>query len=355
MVIVLFSLLVSCNDSDTLNTESNASTGAKPTAIVIHGGAGNLVKLSLTPSEEVEFKSTISNALLAGNEILINGGNAVDAVEAAIKLLEDSPLFNAGKGAVFTHEGRNELDAAIMDGKDLSCGAVTGLRHIQNPISLAKLVMQQSEFVFLSGDGAEEFAVKHGFQLVDTSYFFTQHRWEQLQKNLKENEKNASTGDQKAALDEPGINDDFKFGTVGCVALDSHGNLAAGTSTGGTSNKQFGRIGDSPVIGAGTYANNKNCAVSCTGRGEDFIRNVVAYDIAALMSYSDLSLDSAVSRVIHDKLKPSGGRGGCIAIDGNANISMHFTTSGMYRGYIDKEGNSNVMIYRTAGDTIGVR
>ncbi|HRP61064.1 MAG TPA: isoaspartyl peptidase/L-asparaginase, partial [Vicingus sp.] len=254
----------------------------KKFAIAIHGGAGTILKKNMTELQEKEYKQKLDEALNAGYVILEKGGSAIDATEAAIKIMEDSPLFNAGKGAVFTNAETNELDAAIMNGNTLEAGAVAGVTHIKNPISLAKLVMNKSEHVLMIGSGAENFAKQHKMILVDTSYFFDENRFNQLQK-LKQTEKT-----KLDHSDEQGDISNFKdskFGTVGAVALDQHGNIAAATSTGGMTNKKYGRVGDSPIIGAGTYANNNTCAVSCTGHGEFFIRNVVAYDVSALMEY----------------------------------------------------------------------
>jgi beta-aspartyl-peptidase (threonine type) len=245
-------------------------------------------------------------------------------------VLEDNPLFNAGKGAVFTHEGTNELDASIMDGKSLKAGAVAAVKHIRNPISLARLVMEKSPHVMLEGDGAEAFAKRMGITFVDQKYFYTDERWQELQKEKA-----------KAAL----ASDKDKHGTVGAVALDQAGNLAAGTSTGGTTNKQFGRIGDSPIIGAGTYANNHTCAVSCTGDGEYFIRSVVAHDISAMMEYKGMSVQEAAQTAL-DKVGRLGGTGGLIALDKNGNLTMPFNTSGMYRGAVSADGKITVEIYK---------
>lgn len=313
-------------------------------AIAVHGGAGNLKKLGLTPEQQKNYRDTLELALHTGYEILKKGGSSVDAVAAAINVLEDSPLFNAGKGSVFTNDSINEMDAAIMNGANLKCGAVAGVRTIKNPINAARAVMDSSQFVFLSGRGAEKFATEQHLQIVDPSYFYTQSRWDQLQKLIKtdtvELDHDSTTGDMDITPFK-----DQKFGTVGCVAIDQYGNLAAGTSTGGIANKKYNRIGDSPLIGAGTYANNKTCAVSCTGKGEDFIRLVVAYDISALMQYRNISLKDAATYVIMQKLKKAGGRGGCIAMDKNGHILMPYTTDGMFRGYIDATGKMNVMIW----------
>ncbi|MFI5252725.1 MAG: isoaspartyl peptidase/L-asparaginase family protein [Bacteroidota bacterium] len=315
----------------------HAQNGANHrTRIVIHGGAGTILKNNMTPEREKEYIDKITEVLLAGDSVLQHGGSSLDAVETTIRMMEDSPLFNAGKGAVFTHDGTNELDASIMDGDSLKAGAVASVKHIKNPISLARMVMEKSPHVMMVGDGAEKFATENGMQLVDQKYFYTKRRWDELQKTL--NSKDTS----KPYTDTT----ERKHGTVGCVALDKDGNLAAGTSTGGMTNKMYGRVGDSPIIGAGTYANNKTCAVSSTGWGEYFIRSVVAYDISALMEYKGLSVSDAANTVIMDKLTKAGGTGGVIALDRNGNIAMPFNTAGMYRAYIDENGKPVVKIYK---------
>lgn len=303
--------------------------------IVIHGGAGSIVPGRYTADEEAEYRRKLNQALQTGYGVLESGGTSLDAVEAAINILEDSPLFNSGKGAVFTANGLNELDASIMNGKTLEAGAVARLRHIKNPITLARAVMEKSKHVMMVGDGAEQFAVQNGFELVDSSYFFTKERWESLQRVL-ENEKN---NDQSSLYGS-----DSKFGTVGAAALDKHGNLAAGTSTGGMTNKKYGRVGDSPIIGAGTYANNKTCAISATGHGEYFIRLNVTHDISAMMEYQNKSLKEAADEVIYEKLELLGGDGGVIAIDKSGNIAMPFNTPGMFRGY-KLEGEDPVVLF----------
>ncbi len=305
--------------------------------LVIHGGAGTILKSHMTPELEKAYTDKLTEALNTGYDILKKGGTSLDAVEASIRILEDSPLFNAGKGAVFTGEGTNELDSSIMDGRTLSAGAVAGVKHIKNPISLARLVMEKSPHVMMVGTGAEAFASEHGIQMVDEKYFYTEKRWKELQ-HEKQMEK-----EKKPEKPEP---PDKKFGTVGCVALDKRGDLAAGTSTGGMTNKKFGRVGDSPIIGAGTYANNKTCAVSATGHGEYFIRLGIARDISAMMEYKGVSLKTAAEAVIMDKLTALGGTGGVIAIDKDGNIAMPFNTDGMYRAYIDDNGKPVVKIYK---------
>lgn len=293
-------------------------------AIAIHGGAGTILKSTMTPEKEVAYTQALQDAINAGETILKNGGAALDAVELAIVSLENNPLFNAGKGSVFTKTGKHEMDACIMNGKDLTAGAVAGVSNIKNPISLSRAVMEKSEHVFLAGLGALDFAKKINAKFEDDDYFFVQMRYDQLQMALKSD---------TMILDH--IEDTFetgekKFGTVGAVAIDIHGNLAAGTSTGGMTNKNYGRIGDTPMVGAGTYANN-TCAISCTGHGEFFIRSVVAYDISCLMEYKGLSLKEACDIVVMDKLVKIGGEGGLIAIDKNGNIELPFNSEGMYR------------------------
>ncbi len=299
--------------------------------MAIHGGAGTISQENLTPEKERAYREKLTQALTAGYNILKEGGSSMDAVQAAIIIMEDSPLFNAGKGAAFNHHGVNEMDASIMDGKSRNSGAVAGVRLIKNPIKLARLVMDKSPHVMMAGEGAEVFAAQNNVATAAAEYFHTEKRWNALQKVLRHERL------------EPRM--DHKFGTVGAVALDQKGNLAAGTSTGGMTNKRFGRIGDSPLIGAGTYANNITCAVSATGHGEYFIRSVVAYDISALMEYKGMSLHEASNFVINKKLKKFGGSGGVIAIDKHGNVAMPFNTAGMYRGSVRKDGEIVVDIY----------
>jgi L-asparaginase / beta-aspartyl-peptidase len=314
-------------------------TDQKKFGLVIHGGAGTIERGKMTPEREREYRAGLERALTAGWEILKRGGSSLDATEAAVRVLEDDPHFNAGKGAVFTNAGTNELDAAIMDGKTLKAGAVASVKHVKNPITLARLVMEKSPHVMLDCAGAEAFAKENGVELVDQKYFFTQERWDALQK-LKAAEKTGGSGDKKFI-----ISDQDRHGTVGAVALDQNGNLAVATSTGGTTNKRPGRIGDSPVIGAGTYANNMTCAVSGTGDGECFIRSVAGHDVSALMEYRGMSLQEAGQTVL-DKVAKLGGTGGLIAIDRQGNITLPFNTNGMYRGYVDPSGKFVVEIYR---------
>jgi beta-aspartyl-peptidase (threonine type) len=303
------------------------------TGIAIHGGAGTILRSTMTPELQMQYEGGLQAALDAGYAILDAGGSAVDAVAAAVASMEDFPLFNAGKGAVFNHIGMHEMDAAIMNGKTLEAGAVCGISHVKNPVLVAQEVMLHSGHVMLGGKGAEEFARARGMAVEDDAYFFTQQRYDQWQQALKED---------KVQLDHT----DKKFGTVGAVALDKEGNLAAATSTGGLTNKKFGRIGDSPVIGAGTYANNHTCAISCTGVGELFIRSVVAYDISCLMDYKGLSLKEACDLVVLDKLVKIEGEGGLIAIDKEGNIEMTFNSEGMYRACKDSNGRNEMLIYK---------
>jgi beta-aspartyl-peptidase (threonine type) len=313
----------------------------QPFGFVLHGGAGTIERSRMTAERERAYRDKLSEALLAGFGVLKKGGACLDAVVAAITLLEDSPLFNAGKGAVFTHEGTNELDSSIMDGRTLKAGAVAGLKRVKNPILLARLVMEQSPHVMMTGEGAEAFAVQKGVELVDPKYFYTEERWQQLQKAL-EAEKNPPPKTSKL---EPAPFDEHKFGTVGAVALDQSGNLGAGTSTGGTTNKRFGRVGDSPIIGAGTYADNETCGVSCTGDGEYFIRVAVAHDVSAQMRYGGKTVERAAADSL-EKVGKIGGTGGLIALDRRGNFAMPFNTSGMYRGWIGADGQPHVLIYR---------
>ncbi len=300
------------------------SGSTKSYTLVIHGGAGTILKKNMTPEREAAIRTVMNAAMDIGEQILKEGGSASDAVEQTIIALENSPYFNAGKGAVFTHAGKNELDASFMEGRSQHAGAVGGVTNVKNPIRAARAVMEKSEHVLLTGRGAEQFAKEQGLEIVDPDYFFTKSRWESLQKVKA---KEGSTGQ----ILNPA--DDSKFGTVGCVALDKSGNLAAGTSTGGMTNKRYNRLGDSPIIGAGTYANNATCAVSCTGHGEFFIRYVVAYDVSALMEYKGLSLQEAANHVVLEKLVAKKGSGGLIAVDAKGHIAMPFNTPGMYRGY----------------------
>ena len=314
---ILVVIIISCS-------EKNQEFPIKqPIAIVVHGGAGTILKKNMSDEKEKRYKSKLEEAIRTGYQVLQNGGTSLDAVEQTIMILEDSPLFNAGKGAVFTHDKRNELDASIMDGSNLKAGAVAGVTQIKNPIRAARAVMEKSEHVLLAREGAEQFALFQKLDTVSPTYFFTEKRARSLERAIKEE----------------------KFGTVGCVALDRNGNIAAGTSTGGMTNKRWGRIGDSPIIGAGTYANNKTCGVSSTGWGEYFIRGVVAHDISAMMEYGGKSLKESANHVIHHKLTELGGSGGIIALDQKGNMVMEFNTEGMYRGYMNEDSLS-ILIYK---------
>ncbi|WP_133129768.1 isoaspartyl peptidase/L-asparaginase family protein [Legionella yabuuchiae] len=311
---------------------------------VIHGGAGVIPRGRLTFKQEKAYRAKLEEAVLGGYNALKEGKTGLDAVEIAIRILEDSPLFNAGKGAVFTADGKNELEASIMDGKSLNAGAVAGLHRVKNPITLARAVMDRSPHVMMIGEGAERFAEEMKIELVTPKYYFTQRRWDSLQKII-EAEQDKKKKDSAAFSTEQDLPEN-RFGTVGAVALDKDGNLAAGTSTGGMTYKKYGRVGDVPVIGAGTYADNATCAVSATGWGEFFIRLTVARDIAALMEYRALSVQQAADAVIQQKLQKAGGGGGVIAIDKFGNIGISFNSEGMYRAYIDKEGKPVVEIYK---------
>ncbi|WP_022826191.1 isoaspartyl peptidase/L-asparaginase family protein [Hymenobacter norwichensis] len=350
-VLGLSLLAAGCNSpssSPVAATETPATPPADQTkyVLVVHGGAGTILKSKMTPEKEAAYRAALTKALQTGYDQLQAGKTSLDAVEAAIHILEDSPLFNAGKGAVFTHAGRNEMDAAIMDGKTLQAGAVAGVTVIRNPISAARAVMDKSEHVMMVGPGAEQFARQVGLTLVDPSYFYTEERWKGLQDAIREDSTKARLDhDDRKAARLGGGQHDYKFGTVGCVALDKAGNLAAGTSTGGMTNKKFGRVGDAPLIGAGTYANNATAGISCTGWGEFFIRSVVAHDISALMEYKDLSVDEA-TRTVLEKVAKLGGDGGLIALDRQGHASLPFNTAGMYRGTITGDGKIEVKIYK---------
>jgi len=310
-------------------------------SIAIHGGAGTILKEDMSPELEEAYRAGLSDALEAGYAVLKTGGSAVNAVRAAIIVLEDNALFNAGKGAVFTKKGVNELDAAIMDGKTLEAGSIAGVRNIRNPIELAAEVMLYSGHVFLSGKGANDFAIKQGIKFEPDEYFYSQYRYEQW-REIRDSDLYQLDHKSDALV---GLMKDKKFGTVGAVACDSEGNIAAGTSTGGMTNKQFGRIGDSPIIGAGTYANNKTCAISCTGHGEIFIRAVAAHDVSCLMEYKEMSLTEACEYVVMKKLVELKGEGGLIGMDTNGNATFVFNSAGMYRGLISSDGEKRVAIY----------
>ena len=325
LILLSYLLIISCS------IDSNENK----IGIVIHGGAGTILKENMTPELEKSYMIKLEEAVTAGYDILKNGGSSKDAVEQAIRVMEDSPLFNAGVGAVLTNDERVSLDASFMDGKDLNAGAIAGSSYIKNPISAAIAVMEKSPHVFLSSKGADDFAIEMGIDTVSNSYFITERRIKSLRR-LKE--RNSVT------YEDPFIKD-TKYGTVGSVAIDINGNISAGTSTGGTTNKIWGRIGDVPIIGAGNYANNQCCGISATGWGEHFIRNVVAYDIAAQMMYKNKNITDASKKSL-DKVKATGGDGGVIGLDKNGNVAMEFNTAGMYRAHIDNKGNITIKIYK---------
>lgn len=323
---------------------ATSQDAAAPIAFAIHGGAGTITRGSMTPETEAAYRAKLEEALRAGYGVLEGGGASLDAVVAAIRIMEESDLFNAGKGAVFTSEGTVELDASIMDGGTRAAGAVAGVTRVRSPIELARLVMERSPHVMMVGAGAEAFGAEQGVEMVENAFFHTERRRRQLERVQQE------AGTTGAALDSvrdpllsPGAD---RVGTVGAVALDRSGNLAAGTSTGGMTNKQFGRVGDSPIIGAGTYADNATCAVSATGHGEYFIRGVIAHDIAARMAYGGATLAGAADAVIMDDLTARGGTGGVIAVDRDGRVAMPFNTEGMYRAAIDASGTTTIEIYR---------
>lgn len=346
-LLCLYLVFFSCKNEEELKGYSKSkaieTTQTNQYAIVIHGGAGTILKENMSAEDEAAYKLKLEEAIRVGHNILKNGGSSLDAVEQTIHIMENSPLFNAGKGAVFTNAGTNELDASIMDGKTLNAGASAGTKTVKNPISLARAIMERSPHVMLAGYGADMFAKEQELEIVDSTYFYTEDRMNSLErvKNFEANKK----GGHKSAFYDATIKDS-KFGTVGCVALDKHGNLAAGTSTGGMTNKRWGRVGDSPIIGAGTYANNNTCAVSSTGWGEFFIRAMVAHDISALMDYKGLTLQEAAREVIQKKVPELGGDGGIIAVDKNGNMVMEFNTDGMYRATMNDKGDLTLGIYK---------
>ncbi|RYZ20017.1 MAG: isoaspartyl peptidase/L-asparaginase [Chitinophagaceae bacterium] len=332
--------------------KTNKKSAKRPDfMLVIHGGAGTILKKNMTPELEAAYQRGLQSALQAGYAVLERGGSALDAVEATVRVLEDDSLLNAGRGAVFTNEGRNELDAAIMDGATLKAGSVASVTTIRNPVTAARAVMEKTEHVMLIGPGAEKFAQQQGLDIVDPSYFYTARAWRALQRAKAldsaqaQQKEGAVTPKQEALLRQPG-NRDYKYGTVGAVALDKAGNLAAATSTGGMTNKKFGRVGDAPIIGAGTFASNATCAISCTGWGEFFIRLSVARSVSDLMEYKGWSVQKAADEMIQKKVPALGGDGGLIALDKNGNFTMSFNTPGMYRGYIGPDGKGVVKIYK---------
>jgi len=310
-------------------------------SIAIHGGAGTIIKEHLTPELEAEYRKALKESMDAGYLVLSTGGSAVNAVKAAVVMLEDNVLFNAGRGSVFTHKGSHEMDAAIMDGNTLAAGAVAGVRNIRNPVELAEKVMLHSSHVFLGGQGANEFAVMQGIKFEPNEYFYSDFRYNQWQEIR---ESDSYQLDHSSAKTESALKDK-KFGTVGAVACDSHGNVAAATSTGGMTNKQYGRIGDSPMIGAGTYANNNTCAISCTGHGEIFIKAVAAYDVSCLMEYKKMNLREACEEVVMKKLVALHGEGGLIGADAKGNVALVFNSPGMYRGFRNSNGENLIAVY----------
>ncbi|MGL5388821.1 MAG: isoaspartyl peptidase/L-asparaginase family protein [Serratia sp. (in: enterobacteria)] len=318
---------------------------SKP-VIAIHGGAGAISRAALSAEKEQRYIQALSDIVAAGQAILAEGGSALDAVTQAVRLLEECPLFNAGKGAVFTHQGTHELDACVMDGRTCDAGAVAGVSRIRNPVLAARAVLENSTHVLFGGEGAERFAANHGLEMVEPDFFFTQERFDQLHRAQAEQGRVLLDHDGAAALSDDPLDPDRKFGTVGAVALDALGNLAAATSTGGMTNKAAGRIGDTPIIGAGCYANNATVAVSSTGTGEIFMRTVAAYDVSALIEYAGLTLQQASDKVVMEKLLALGGSGGLIAIDRFGNVALPFNSEGMYRGFGYVGDAPSVGIYR---------
>mgnify|MGYP006142849729 CR=1 FL=1 len=346
LILSFLIVLLGCKNETTLSSEEKRdATKQNEFAIIIHGGAGTILKKNMSDEKEVEYKAKLEEAIKVGHAILKNGGTSQDAVLRTIQVMEESPLFNAGKGAVFTHEETNELDASFMDGKTLNAGAVAGVKNVKSPIELAIKIMTDSDHVMLSGKGASIFAKEKGLEIVDPSYFYTESRFKSLQRIKNSVKTELDHDDKKAAFYDADIKNS-KFGTVGCVALDKNGNISAGTSTGGMTNKRWGRIGDAPIIGSGTYANNRTCGVSSTGWGEYFIRGQIAYDISAQMEYQQKTLKEATSDVIQNKLTKLGGTGGVVALDKNGNMSFEFNTAGMYRASMNDKGELVVKIYK---------
>ena len=345
-IISMVCISFSCNNSiDPASAEKIASEKQSEFAIIIHGGAGTILRGNLSMKKEKAYRDKLEEAIRTGYTILKNGGTSQLAVVKTIQIMEASPLFNAGKGAVFTHEETNELDASFMDGETLNAGAVAGVKNVKSPIELAVKIMTDSEHVMLSGEGASIFAKEKGLEMVDPAYFYTERRFKSLQRIKNKVKTELDSDDKKAAFYDTDIKN-AKFGTVGCVALDKNGNIAAGTSTGGMTNKRWGRIGDAPIIGSGTYANNKTCGVSSTGWGEYFIRSQVAYDISAQIEYQKKTLKEATKDVIQNKLTKLGGTGGVVALDKNGNMSFEFNTSGMYRASMNDTGELVLKIYK---------
>ena len=340
-LLILLAFLISCNQEKTVKEEVKTRE-PNSFAIVIHGGAGGIKKEYFTEEQQEAYKAKLQEALNAGYAVLEKGGISLDAVQAAINVMEDSPLFNAGKGSVYNSEGNQEMDAAIMDGKTLNSGAIAGVNHIKNPILAARIVMDSSSHVLLSGKGAEIMASKYGIEMVDSSYFFTEKRMNQL-KELQGKEKTKL--DHTAFLINNELIDDHKFGTVGAVAIDKNGNIASGTSTGGMTNKKYGRIGDVPIIGAGTYANNETCGISATGTGEYFIRTVAAHEVSSLIKYKGVTPANALNEVLFKQIGPLGGEGGMILLDKYGEVYWDFNSTGMFRGYKKSNGENNVKMF----------
>lgn len=344
---LLILLLAGCNSGENKKVEEKEESPQHlKIVMVIHGGTGTMVKGKMDPEREDAYTQKLTEALQKGYDAIQEGSSSVVAVQAAINVMEDSPLFNAGKGAVFTHEGKNELDAAIMRGQDLQAGAVAGVTTVKNPINAAKAVLEKSNHVMFAGKGAEIFAKKMNLEIVDTSYFYTERRWNSLQKKIAEEKEEVSisvvSDGQNGRYEDDEI--DRKYGTVGAVALDKKGNIAAGTSTGGIVNKRHGRIGDSPIIGAGTYADNKTAGISCTGQGEYFIRSVAAKKVSDLIALKNFTIKEATESVVKE-IKELGGTGGMIALNQKGEASVSFSTKGMFRGTVDEDGNIHIFIF----------
>lgn len=350
----LFLFVVGCKQKEIKNKQIKEI----PFAIVIHGGAGTILKENMSTEQQKQYHDVLENALNVGYSVLEKGGNSLDAIQKTINILEDSPLFNAGKGAVFDNQGKNKMDASIMDGKTLNTGAVAGISNIKNPINAARLVMDSTRHVLLSGKGAEIFAQQHHIKFEKNDYFHTKKRINQLlkiQQKDRDKKLNLSSKNQHKTKQYNNLQNlihDHKYGTVGAVALDKNGNIAAATSTGGLTNKKYGRIGDSPIIGAGTYANNKTCGVSCTGTGEYFIRTLAAHEVSSLVQYQKLSLKDAIKEVIHNQITNLGGDGGMIALDKQGNIAWDFNTKGMYRAYKKSTGEHKIAFFEVIKDSI---
>ena len=341
LLLITLLFILSCKE-DVSNKNNELKREPNSFAIVIHGGAGGIKKEYFTKAQQTAYTQKLQEALNAGYSVLENGGISLDAIQAAINIMENSPLFNAGKGAVYNSDGNQEMDAAIMDGNTLNAGAIAGVNHIKNPILAARMVMDSSKHVLLSGKGAEIMAEKYGIEMVDSSYFFTEKRMNQLKK-LQGKEKTEL--DHTAFLIKNELIDDHKYGTVGAVAIDKSGNIAAGTSTGGMTNKKYGRIGDVPIIGAGTYANNLTCGISATGTGEYFIRTVAAHEVSSLIKYKGYSPAEALNEVLFNQIGPLGGEGGMILLDKNGEVFWDFNSSGMFRGFKKSNGETKVEMF----------